>query len=175
MAVFYQAISRKVLAAETNTVTFSNIPQSFTDLYCVCVTRANNSTAASSVVIRLNQDNSGTSYSSTRMTMDTSNGTFNSARESNTSFINIHYTSATNNTANAFGSNIFHIPRYSGSQFKCINANSNNANNSSTDVYNSMISGLWRNTAAINSISIIAASNGPFIAGSTFYLYGTLG
>jgi hypothetical protein len=70
--------------------------------------------------------------------------------------------------ANKYGINILHINNYSNSTtYKTVLARGNAA----TNLVEAFV-GLWRNTNAITSISIICQNSKNFGSGSTFTLYG---
>jgi hypothetical protein len=156
----YVALDKVTVGTATATVTFSSIPQGYTDL--VLVATPIFSTAAN-VNIRINGD-TGSNYSDTYLT---GNGTTaGSARDSNQSLIYFSGTSVGVTTANR-DNGIAHFMNYS-----------NTTTNKSVLLrYNQpgqivvAMAALWRNTAAITSISLIA-STGNLDVGSTFSLYG---
>lgn len=113
--------------------------------------------------IRFNGD-TGTNYSDTILRGDGSSAT--SGRHSSSSYIQI---SGSNVSNTAWATFKVDVMNYS-------NATTNKtaiSRNSQSDVVVNSVVGLWRNTAAITSITIILAS-GTFKIGSTFTLYGIL-
>jgi hypothetical protein len=162
----YVALATNTLSSDTATVTFSSISGSYTDLVLV-ITPA--SSAQKDVDIRLNGD-TGTNYSST--VLGGNGTTVTSARETTVSTARITYYGATNTT---LGNSVFivNLMNYSNTTtYKTILSRTNNA---STGVDASV--GLWRNTAAITSITLgpnITQGTATWSAGSTFTLYGIL-
>jgi len=73
-------------------------------------------------------------------------------------------------TANTFANDEITIPNYAGSTNKPVSIDSVTENNATT-AYQDLIAGLWSNTAAITSLTVVSAS-GSFVSGSTFTLYG---
>jgi hypothetical protein len=152
------ALQTQVLASTASTVTFSSIPQGYTDLVIVAVPIAGSGGADLS--IRFNSD-SGSNYSHTILW-----GTGSSAgsnRYSNQTYILCdYYGSVGSNPSTRF----INVMNYSNTTtYKTVLARAGNAG-SGTDA----IVGTWRNTAAITTIDIF---QGPtFGVGSTFTLYG---
>lgn len=163
MANTYDAIATTTVSGtSTFSVTFSSISGSYTDLILV-VANASFSSAAQGA-LRFNGD-TGNNYSWTVLTG--SGGTAGSLRGSNVGIIQIGYydylDTGTNYTA------ICQINNYSNTTTnKTALARGNEA---SLGV--SAAVGLWRNTAAITSVTFLPAYGGAYIgAGSTFTLYG---
>lgn len=155
----YEPIATNTLSSATQTVTFSSIPQTYTDL--VLVTNIGDDGSSSNTQIRFNSDSSS-NYSYIYMA---GNGTTAaSGRYSNQPQIiidNYSYPITTITT-----SQIVQIQNYSNSTtYKTLLARTSTAANATT-----VVAGLWRNTAAISTIQIICQS--LFDSGSTFTLYG---
>ena len=151
------------------TITFNNIPQTFTDLKVVISSRDIQSASAYTMMyFRFNGDSSSTNYSST--VVFGYNGTLvASSRDSSTSFIGNYWQPASSSTANTHSNAEMYMPNYTGSNFKSLLIDGVAENNSSSSNALGLTAGLWRNTAAITSISIIG---GSFSTTSTFTLYG---
>jgi hypothetical protein len=156
----YEPIATQTLTSTVSTVVFSSIPQTYTDLELSVSSLGDSATA--SVNVRFNSD-SGSNYSVTRIY---GNG---SAAASN------RYSSQTS-------LQIGDYQLQSGSEvplYICkINSYSNSTTNkttlsrsNTTSYWVSFQCGLWRNTAAINSITFVMGS-GSFISGSVFTIYG---
>jgi hypothetical protein len=157
----YEPIATNTLGSATASVTFSSIPATYTDL--VLVLQAGTATN-DNLGIRFNSD-TGSNYSNTALS---GNGTtVVSFRASGATSIIPQYHFVFNNNLNS--NVILQIQNYSNATTnKTLLARSNNAG-VSTDVG----VGLWRNTAAITSVTLIGGSFGySFITGSTFTLYG---
>ncbi len=75
-------------------------------------------------------------------------------------------------TASTFSNNDIYIPNYAGSTNKSYSVDSVTENNA-TQAYSVLGAGLWSNTAAINQITITAAT-GNLAQYSSAYLYGIL-
>ena len=147
-------IATNTLTATGTTVTFSSIPQTYTDLMLVIVgnvgTLDNNN-------ISFNGD-SGTNYSTTRLLGNGSAAS--SSRGSNLTAIQC------GEIATSQSNDIIHIMNYSNATtYKTLIHRSNN-----TSQYLKTSTGTWRNTAAITSITIYCG--GIYQIGTSFTLYG---
>ena len=163
-AATYVPIATTTLASAAASYTFSSIPQTYTNLVLVMNAASVGSSYYNSS-IQVNGD-TGNNYSNTLL--GNSGSSPYSFRYSNYSLTYLDYAgSVTNNFSQ--------------------NSTVNFMNYSNTSVYKSYLirtnsagqelfamAGLWRNTAAITSISINIYSTN-FASGSTFTLYGILG
>jgi hypothetical protein len=143
-------------------ITFSSIPQTFTDLVLVLSTR---STSGSDLTMTFNAN--GTGYSR-RLLIGDGSTTISVAASNN--FFALNGNSAY--TASTFGNNCITIPNYTGSGNKTLSTDGVNENNATTALQ-VFYAGLWSNTAAITSIEL-GAGAGNFAQFSTATLYGTL-
>lgn len=153
----YTPIATTTLSGSTASYTFTSIPSTYTDL--VLVIMAANSTG-SNFEVTFNSD-TGSNYSRTQLAGNGSSAT--SARESNyTSYRTLSTPSGTSTYAIA----TFNIMNYSNTTtYKTLLDRGGYA---SDQTYAQV--GLWRSTAAINSIRLLTGSN--LSAGTTFTLYG---
>lgn len=149
-------IATNTLSSATASVTFSNLPQGYTDLVVVI---NGSTTVDENYLLRFNSD-TGSNYSDTRIT---GNGTSAaSERASNATYI--RFTAGTHTNTGVF---IVNIQNYSNSTtYKTILSRHNIAA-SNVGAY----VGLWRNTNAITTITIFTSST-TITSGSTFTLYG---
>jgi len=154
----YEPISSQTLASTQTTITFSSIPQTYTDLVLVIQAQVNGSPINTDG--NINGD-TGANYSFTTLV---GNGSAASSFAGTNASI-LRYATA-GYTDNTFGHNsINHFFNYTNtSKYKTVLCRANNAANGS-----SITTNVWRSTAAITSISIIG---NPFAIGSTFVLYG---
>jgi hypothetical protein len=155
----YEPIATNTLGSAAASVTFSSIPQGYTDL--VLVTNIGDDGSSSNTQIRFNSD-SASNYSYIYLSGDGTSAY--SGRYSNQPQIIIDNYSYP--TTNITTSQIVQIQNYSNSTtYKTLLARTGTAANATT-----LVAGLWRNTAAISTIQIICQSF--FDSGSTFTLYG---
>jgi hypothetical protein len=157
----------KLIATQTLTsaqpdITFSAIPQNFTDLYVLFSGRS--TTASGSYTANFLRFNG----IATNLSMRRLFGSGSSVGSDNEANI-IITTPRAGATANTFGSSAIYIPNYTGSTNKSVSIDQVTENNAS-EVLTDITAGLWSNTAAITSLTIAADST--FAAGSTASLYG---
>jgi hypothetical protein len=161
MASTYEVVATTTLTGSQASVTFNPVSSAYTDL--VLVTSVFQSNGGDKYTyVRFNGD-SGSNYSYTYM--DTYNGTANSGRVPNASFILLAYTQNVSNSVPLMGT--MNIQNYSNSTTNKTGLVRFGAATPATGAY----VGMWRNTAAITSIQIVGGS-GNLEAGSTFTLYG---
>lgn len=157
----YTALATQVLGSAASTVTFNSIPQGYTDLVLIY----SGTVTATGKDVRFYYNNEGTSTTKYSYTWVGGNGTSaSSGRLANNGYIPSYAlvgSSASNTTW------ILNIMNYSNTTtYKtCLLRNSDAP--SETIAY----AGLWRDTSAINSITLYPNTN-QFAAGSTFTLYG---
>jgi hypothetical protein len=157
-------IQTYTLSATTASVTFSNIPQNYTDLKVVVSAITTGGTQNCSIAF-----NGSTSNFSNRQIGGDGSTTYSVARSDN---LNALLANGTNYTADVAASSEIYIPNYSGGANKAFNSESATENND-TGADLVLRAHLWSQTAAINSITIFAANgSGSFAAKSTFTLYG---
>jgi hypothetical protein len=152
----YTPIATQTLGSAAASVTFSSIPQGYTDL--VIVVNAGASAATANGGIRFNGD-TGNNYSQTTM-----RGNGSAAASANIAKINLDYYGFTTSLTNL---EIIQIQNYSNSTtYKTVLARGDSA-----DYGVRAQVGLWRNTSAITRIDFKSDAYN-FITGSTFSLYG---
>ena len=142
--------------------TFSSIPSTYTDL--ILVTSLSTSLDQTESVNMTFNGDSGSNYSTTDLIGNGSTAT--SSRTTSVAFIRI--LGRATGTANTFSNmSIAHIQNYANSTtYKTVLNRSSIASLATVATV-----GLWRNTAAITSLTIATPSQ-TFTNGSTFTLYG---
>ena len=154
----YTPIATNTLSSGQNTVTFSSIASSYTDLVLVF---SGSSASGQALLVRVNGD-TGSNYSETALY-----GTGTSAasyRDSSVAFAEV------GGVWNSQNITIINFMNYSNtSTYKTFLARNNDAGFRTQATVC-----LWRSTSAINSISIFPNSSVNFNSGSTFTLYGIL-
>lgn len=167
----YTPIASQILSSAVSSITFTGIPQYYTDL--VVVANVQGQANGCNIEIWFNDDNYSTLYSTT--TMYYSGTSALSTRNSNASRINF----GTNGgqpfaNANQFGNNIYNILNYTNNTTnKTILATTRFPNGGYTgegELSNAV--GLWRNIDPITSISIGVDNSKTMQIGSNFTLYG---
>jgi hypothetical protein len=162
MAATYTPIASITLGADASSVTFSSIPQTYTDLILVSKTSLNGS-AVRSLALRFNSDSS-TNYSLTRMYADGSSTA--SDRDSNINYMGVGIVGFS--AIASAGTFINNIMNYANTT---TNKTVVSRSSDTAGTYISMYIGLWRSTSAITSVTILP-SNDSLRSGSTFNLYG---
>jgi hypothetical protein len=158
----YEPIATNTLGTAVQTVTFSSIPATYTDLRLVVTISATSGTIDTWGYFN---NDTGTNYSNTRIS-----GTGAAAGSARTA-----------NTAQNYDTNLssittvpclitYDILSYAGSTFKTHLTTTSMDKNGSGVVLKYVK--LWRSTAAINRIDYTAAAATTFAIGSTFTLYG---
>ena len=151
-------IATSTLTTATASVTFSSLPQGYTDLVLIVNSKG---TAAANPGLRFNGD-TGTNYSSTELVGYA--GSALSGNYASTTILKSHW--AGNSMNGIWTSFIANIQNYSNSTtYKSVLTRYN----ASAEV--DANAGLWRSTAAITSITVITDSN-SYDVGSSFTLYG---
>ena len=155
----YVALDTQTLSSSAASVTFNSINQGYTDLIIVTQIKG---TANTYLNLRFNGD-TGSNYS--RTIMSANGSSVASENRTNATVINTDYNEVIQTNLNYV--NILQIMNYSNTTTnKTILCRPNNAASGT-----GFAIGMWRNTAAITSVSLIA-NNNSFDTGSTFTLYG---
>ena len=154
----YTPIATQTLGSSAANVTFSSISGSYTDL--IIVASAYASSADTSIEVYYNGSASSGLYSET--ILDGDGSTASSARESNVN------AAALGSVGTSQSVSIIQIQNYSNTTtYKTALGRGNNINNRVRAYV-----GLWRNTAAITSVTLYLTGSANFGSGSTFTLYG---
>jgi hypothetical protein len=153
------------ISSPTSSITFSNIPQTYTDLKIVYSVRS--SVIYNEVHFRFNGSSSG--YSALILN---GNGTTTTSYTEGSTEIHGALSIPSGYTSSTFASGEIYIPNYTASVYKSVSIDSVQENNA-TLANAQLVAALWSNTTAITSINFFPATEtGTLVAGSTFYLYG---
>ena len=167
MANTYKLISSNVLSSSAASVTFSAIPSTYTDLALRWSARSTYSSAGASwLYLTFNATTTG--FSTTLL--ENAFGTVQSQSFANASNIYAGQIPNLSYGSNIFGTGEYYIPAYTASQNKPISISEVLEQNSASG-YISANAALWRNTAAITSLTL-TPEFGSLASGSSFYLYG---
>jgi len=169
----YTLIQKTTLNASAASITFSSIPQTFTDLVVMLTPRASIAADRAELYLTVNSDTAA-NYSSRRLQGYDSNSVLSAtsssvAPTSNGSFGRIDGATA---TASTFSNVSLYIPNYTSSNQKSMSIDWVAENNSSTSWTVGMSAILYSGTAAITSLSFSAESASNFVQYSSFSLYG---
>jgi len=159
MPTTYEPIATTTANGSINSVTFSSISGTYTDL--VLVLSANVQTATDYLRLRVNGD-TGNNYSYTFLY-----GTGTTAASSRQSNVGSVIFNAIN-TGSSPSVSIMHFMNYSNTTTNKTILTRNSVPQNETNVFVS----LWRSTSAINSITVDGADGRNFTSGSMFTLYG---
>jgi hypothetical protein len=156
-------------AAGASSITFTSIPQTYTDLKVVISVRdATNNNG----VVKITFNGSATGYTARELVGSGAAASSDTNYTGSGTYYGTEGSSAPSNaTASTFSNCEFYIPNYTSSNNKSISADSLYENNGTT-AYQSLSAGLWSNSAAITSITVTQFSGNNFAQYSTFYLYG---
>lgn len=169
MADTYFLIASTTLVSTTSSITFSSIPNTYTDLLLRFSTRANQNDSADAfdTIIKFNNSASNLTFKSLRG--DGSGVNYNSLTDRM-----LRTTDPSNYTASTFSTVDVYIADYLSSNTKQFMVDGIVENNA-TSAAAILISGSWANSAAITQIAINPNTSGAaasFVAGSSAYLYG---
>lgn len=157
------------------TINFNNIPQFYTDLQIVISARTTSSPAGGGRMrMGFNNETQSSNYSSTLLSGNGSSAF--SLREPNSGNLIVGAFSLGSDTANTFTNTNIYIPNYTASTWKQVSSESVKESNSTTiTTYDgqSVLAGLWKNTAAITSV-YFSPEGGGFAANSTITIYGII-
>ena len=155
MPATYDSIASTTATGSQNTITFSGISGSYTDI--VLAVSSKLTSPGSATFLTFNSD-SGTNYSNTRILGDGSSAT--SQRRTNNNYIVIDAPNGEWSTL------LFNVMNYSNTT-----TNKTCLIRAGSTTYTTAVVGLWRNTAAITSITL-TTDGGNFASGSILTLYG---
>jgi hypothetical protein len=159
----YTPIATTTLGSAANSVTFSSISGSYTDLVLICADIG--AVSAQTIYVQANSD-TGSNYSHTWLN---GNGSVaQSGRASNNSQGFAVGGSVSGLPASIGAMGILHIQNYSNTTTFKTSLARYGAASAETQAAVS----LWRNTSAINALKVYASGATNMLAGATFTLYG---
>jgi hypothetical protein len=165
MATTYKLITKQTVGSGgVSSVTFSSIPQTYTDLKLVLSARQGSENA-----FEFTFNGSTTGYLTRRLQGDGSSASSNTASGTTTAIRVIGFNSGSS-TANTFSNTEIYIPNYAGSNNKSVSIDAVNEFNQ-TETYMNLGASLWSNSSAINQITVTPMA-GSITEFSTFHLYG---
>lgn len=166
MPATYEPIATTTLGSAVSSITFSSISSSYTDLKLIFVGRSD--TGSGYANIRFNGD-TASNYSSTYIQGVGSNPVNTSRYTSTTSLLVAANNSLSSTIPKMYEMDIF---SYGGSVNKTILSKGLGDTNNTAGLVEYFV-GLWRNSSAINSVTIFATVNN-FAIGTIATLYGIL-
>jgi hypothetical protein len=162
----YTLIQKTTLNASAASITFSSIPQTFTDLVVMCSLRNATASTAQSGWVKFN--GSSTGYAHKYLGGDGASAS--SAGDAAATRIYIGQVDGATATANTFANVSIYIPNYTSANYKSVSIDGVQETNATT-AYATLSAGLWSNTAAITSISLETTA-GDYVQYSSASLYG---
>jgi hypothetical protein len=171
MAKDYQLIQAQTLTSSAASVTFSNIPQNFTDLILKISARTNYSAVNDYIYMSLNGNTSLNSYNMIYGDGSSTAG-YNGAGATNATGIST--ANGATSTVNTFCNSEVYIPNYASSTAKSASVDTVIENNATATVME-LLSYLNTGTSAITTIALTPGNGPNFVANSTFALYGVGG
>jgi hypothetical protein len=159
-----QVIQHQELSGTQASIQFLSIPQTFTDLCLVYSLRTDRSATDDSVLIRFNSV-------TTNFTVRELRGT-GSAANSNTFSVGFcGFVNGASSTSNTFSSQSIYIPNYANGNNKSFSIDGVFENNA-TSALQGILAGLWSQTNAITSITLVPDVGPNFVQFSSATLYG---
>jgi hypothetical protein len=159
-------IETKTLETTAAEIVFTDIPQTYTDLYAVVSCRATAVASSVSSGVFINTAASDT----TSLRVQGTGSTAARGIDASTRFYFGEYPAASS-TSNTFSNAGIYFANYTGSQQKAIIAD-NVSENNATEAYQGIFSGICTKTAAITSLTFTGFGAITLAAGSTVSLYG---
>jgi hypothetical protein len=167
----YESIATSTGNGSASSLTFSSIPSTYQHLQIRLIVRGARSLSAEQLYIRLNGDG-GNNYAYHSL-IGNGSGTEQSGTSSTNVFL-VNEFPAGNETANIFSTSVIDIlDTNNANKNKTMRSLSGYDNNGNSGNYTSRIwlgSGLWMNTSAVTSVTVL--SNGAFANNTTVALYG---
>ena len=161
----YKLIASNELSTTASSITFSSIPQNYTDI----LLRISSRTDGANAGIQVKPNNSGAAYTTRRILKDVS--TFSADSITTLNWFGLQNGNWT--FSDSFSHNDYYIPDYSsgGTFYKVASLNTTTTNNSTTQ-YMGFFGNKLNITDDITSIVIVPEGSANFVSGSGFYLYG---
>lgn len=160
-----QVIQHQELASNQASITFSSIPQTFTDLLIVFSGRSDRANSFDNIRVMPNGASTGVS---SRILFGSG-----SAASSFTEAYVSGYTAANSATSSTFGNSSIYIPNYAGSTQKSFSIDSVGENNATSSAQ-AITAGLWTGTDPITSIVLDQGDGSNWLQYTSATLYGIL-
>jgi hypothetical protein len=179
MANTYTLIN-SVTATSGTSVSFTSIPQTYTDLVILVSAKSTYTSGGGSLSFSISFNSNGSNYNSRSLQMYASSSIANNTDTTQTfggitgGFIRSMGTSSFSATTSTYSNCKIYIPSYTSSNNKSFWAEATAEDNAGSGTSaNSIVmhAGQWANSAAITSIEF-GLELGTFVSPSTFYLYG---
>jgi len=166
--VTYTLIQTQTLASTASTITFSSIPQTYTDLLLVF----SEATSRANAIDQININFNGVTTSTYTSRVLYGTGTGQGGETLTTTFMYC-YANGGSQTANTFGSIQAYISNYASTTAnKSASIEAVSENNASSGGWQNIVAGSWASTAAITSIALTPLNGPNWNVGCTASLYG---
>ena len=159
----YTLIAHQELTSSQASITFSSIPQTFTDLLIQTSLRGDRNDAIELANLSFNGTSANRTWRYLRG-LDTAAGSF-SGTSAETGFF-----PTAQSATNTFGSMSIYIPNYRVASSKSFSADNASPTTPTTWASLFLVAGLWSNNTAITSITLSGLAN--LVSGSSATLYG---
>jgi hypothetical protein len=172
MAQTYVPISTQTLATTSSLITFSSIPQTYTDLRLVISSTSSSSYLNTNLFFNTDTGGSGTSYAYNWLASNNASGagSANYGTNNNQSYITIGQINVSSSTTTPTLCIVDIFSYRNTALYKSVlSQHSSIRTNTNGEV--AVFAGNWRSTAAINTVKIAPGAS-TFAAGSTFTLWG---
>ena len=164
-------IASNTLTATASSVTFSSIPQTYTDLVLKVSARDNNGSNWGGGYLRFNGDSSSGNYNGIQLAgLGSSVSTSTGSGSWGTNYMLAGRANGGTSTANTFGNSEIYIPNYTSTTQKSASSDDVTETNA-TSALMAIVAGSWVGTTAITSIEILTPG-ALYQINSTFTLYG---
>jgi len=166
---FVKIATVDVGAGGSTSISFTSIPQTYTDLIIQTSLRISSAPAAYGMARAKVQMNSITTGYSNRLLYGLNSNVYSDV---GTDYFTFFYTAASDATANTFSSSSLYFPNYSSSTAKAFSSDSASESNGTNLGILALNAGLQTSTAAISSLTITQSDGGTFVQYSSATLYG---
>lgn len=158
-------------AGGSASISFSNIPQHYTDLVLKLSTRTTASGWTTTSLALTFNGSSASVYSRKTQYNTSAGGSGSDGTSLTTSFTGAISSCGASSTSNTFGFTNVYISNYSGNAFKNILVESLSENDG-TDTTVNHSAGLFSSSSPITSLTLVDVNSGSFVQNSTVTLYG---
>jgi hypothetical protein len=166
----YTLISSNTLSSSAASVTFSAIPNTYTDLVLRMSVRSDNGATFENPRVFLNGDTAN-NYSYINLLSDGTGPTSGAGSNSGNGVFLIREGTGNTATSNTFSNTEIYIPNYLSTTSKQICSFGVSENNA-TQGWIATASHLYRNSTSITLMSVNPQQGTVWLTGSSFYLYG---
>jgi hypothetical protein len=166
MPTTYDLIASSTLTTTANTISFTSIPQTYTDLKLIVSSRCDYAAAVSFYRIYVNSTGGAANYG--RAWAESNTSTVSGSMVAQTDpFYYAMQTYGTSASANLFDSSEFYFGDYTRANFAKSWVSLN-----STYYYSYTAAGHWNDDPAITNLYVVCGNSANFVANSSFYLFG---